>query len=155
MLNVSIGSMDKFREEKHIQSYYKNTSIGSEASCVTDRGAIEEYSGKLWWWLLWLLAVSQASALSLLETARGATWDLSVTHCICCFARPHDFNGFECSYPGLHRDVQRIMNDLLSALWPRARMKGGRWGRCWLQQNLLGRWGALRPFWPLLLCCGR
>lgn len=117
--------MDKFREEKHIQSYYRDTSFGSEASCATDCGAIEECSGKLWWWLLWLLAISQASAMSLLETGRGATWDLSVTHCICWFSRPYDFNGFECSYPGLHRAVWRIMNDLLSALCPRAWVRGG------------------------------
>lgn len=136
MLSVSIGCMDRFREEKHIQSY-RDTSFGSEASCATDCGAIEEYSGKLWWWLLWLLDISQASAMSLLETGRGPSWDLSVTHCIWCIARPHDFNGFECSYPGLHRDVRRIMNDLLSALCPRARVRDGRWRRCWLQQNLL------------------
>lgn len=67
-----------------------------------------------------LLAISQVSAMSLLETGRGASWDLSVTQCICCFARPPDFTGCECSYPGLHGDVWRIMNDLLSALCPRA-----------------------------------
>lgn len=47
MLNVSIGCMDKFMEEKRIQRYYKDTGFGSGASCVTDCGALEEYSGKL------------------------------------------------------------------------------------------------------------
>lgn len=83
----------------------------------------------------------------------GASWDLSVTQCICCFARPQDFNGFECSYPGLHRDVQRIMNDLLSTLCPRARVRGGRWGGCWLQQNVLSFVVDDVPCPLFVLCC--
>lgn len=58
--------------------------------------------------------------MSLVETGRGASWDLAVTQCICCFARPPGSNGFECLYPGLQRNVRRIMNDLLSAPCPRA-----------------------------------
>ena len=135
--NVSVGCIDKFTEEKHIQSYYKDTSFVSGASCVTDCGALEEYSGKLWWWLLWLLTISQASAMSLLETGRRAIWDLSVTQYICCFASSPHGNGFECSCPGLHRDVQRAMNELLAALCPRAGVRGGRRGGGWQQQNLL------------------
>lgn len=39
--------MGKLMKKKHIQSYYEDTSFGSGASCVTDCGALEEYSGKL------------------------------------------------------------------------------------------------------------
>lgn len=34
-------------EEKHMQSYYKDTSFGSGPSCVTDCEVLEEYSKKL------------------------------------------------------------------------------------------------------------
>lgn len=144
--------MDKFMEEKHIQSYYKNSSFGSGVSCVTDCGALEEYSGKLWWWLHWLLTISQAPAMSLLETGWRASWGLGVTRYICCFRSSPHGNGSECSYPGLHEDVS-AMNELLAALCPRAGARGERRGGGWQQQNLLSFVVDDTHSAPFDLCC--
>lgn len=157
--------VDKFMEEKHIQSYYKNTSFGSGASCVTDCGALEEYSGKLRWWLLWLLTISQAPTMSLLETGLRASWDCSVTQYICCFASSLHGNGFECLWQWfwvfMPRTTQRCAKGLErtpGCTLPKSRSEGWGKGRGLTTAKpleLCSSWHGRYPFWPLLLCCGR